>query len=539
MFDLRPKQLKKILKTHKLLISLVAINFFYRLFIILNSKVTFYSDDAIYATLARFALEGNWSKFFHPTWPPLYPFATAIAYLIFGNWEFSARFISAIAGSIILIPVFILSKDILSKTVRILLIISVGAILPLVKLSSLPFSDVLAALLIICALTSVFTFFQQTSKLKPLLWAGIFLGLVTLTRAEGTMFFGLTLAFLLIFWTIQTILAAWKSKFSLKLFLPLFTFILVYLITVSPYAIAMRIKLGEWTLSQKFSNQVQQGHSFALKNGTTWIQEVDSISSPNYKSPYFRNGLSYVLDNFDYFRWWFWQKLAIWKMVFAANFPSYVIILFALGLLKLFQKRNFWSLNYLLWVLAWAIPVTIFSTPLADIRYLLWTSIIFTFLYYLSLDQLAKFFTKNSLIKIILPCLGFALSLTWPLFSVPSTLQPLQIATSITKDYYFPEIIEASSWINQNSDKPKIMMRHEGIEFLTRGQTIYLPQADYAQTIDYSRKHSVDYLIAWDQELGGDKYLSNLFQEDFTSSELEKVYQIRNKRTNLVIYTLK
>lgn len=538
MFSLRLKPLKKNLKTHKLLLILVSINFFYRLFIILNSKVTFYSDDAIYASLARFALSAD-SRFFHPTWPPLYPFASAISYLFFHNFEFSARLVSAIAGSVILIPVFYLSQDILSKGARIFLIISLGAIFPLIKLSTIPFSDVLAALLITCSLASVFISFQQANQLKSLSWAGIFLGLVTLTRAEGTMFFGLSLVFLVGFWSIQVILAIWKKRMNLKMFLPLLVFVFFFLLTVSPYAIAMRIKLGEWTLSQKFSNQVQQGHSFALKNGTTWIQEVDSISSPNYQSPYFRNGLTYVLDNFDYFRWWFWQKLTAWKVVFAANFPNYSIVPLSIGCLKLLSKKYFWSLSYLLWVSAWAIPITIFSTPLSDIRYLLWVSVVFLFLYYLSIDLLAGFFKKYfSTPKIILFSLGLAISLGWPIFNL-SLFQPLKIAESVTKDYYFPEIIEASSWINQHATNPKIMMRHEGIEFLTKGQTIYLPQADYPQTIDYARKHSVDYLIAWDQELMGDKYLSNLFKEDFKSNDLEKVYQIRNERANLVIYTLK
>ena len=69
----------------------------------------------------------------------------------------------------------------------------------------------------------------------------------------------------------------------------------------------------------------------------------------------------------------------------------------------------------------------------------------------------------------------------------------------------------AGEWLAKNSkvSEPKIMMRHEGVEFYSDGFTVYTPQGlTIPQTTEYAKKNRVDYLVAWTEELSDDQDFS-------------------------------
>lgn len=511
-----------------LLFLLLLIILIPRLWLIFNTSYTFYSDDAIYAILAKFWLDGNWQYVFHPTWPPLYPAISTFFLLFSSNFETSLRLISLIFGTAMIIPLFYLLKKTTSPVEAIFYIITLGLFTSLVTISLLPLSDSLAIFLILSGMVSIFFgFFNLPSNLgiKFLLFGSFIFGLVYLTRVEGTMFFFLTLLYLIFYGIIKC-----RTK---QYFLNILYFIIVFFVTISPYAIATRWQIGEWSLSQKFSAQLQQGHAFALnKRDTTWAQEIDSAKFPNYKSPYYKNGTEFLLNRLYYFLHLYPEKQFKWKITYLSIFPIWAIPFMLIGITYLLNKKYIWSMIYLIFITIIAIAVTIFSTPMQDIRYLAWTIPIFLYFFLLGIKKIIH---KN-----FISALLFLIAVIFfPGTSLDNMFNPNKIIKNFTQLYYKNELKIAGIWIKEHTlyPTPKIMMRHEGVEFYSGGQTIYIPQISYDEVILYAKKNNVDFIIAWDEELAGDKELVRLLNDKVQHPGLQKVYSIKG-HSNIIIYKL-
>lgn len=526
--------------------------FAFKLLIIINSSLTFFSDDAIYASLAQRFLEDGWQKIFHPTWPPLFPFLSAIAYKIYPRWETALRVVSAISGTVLLIPLFYLTKNVLSKIHAVFLIIVLSLLHPVFYASISPLSDALSSTLIVSSIVSFF-FGIRFWETKFFILASFLFGLAFLTRSEGTMFFFLSLAYLTFYLVLQLIR---RKKQFIKYFLIIPICIAIFFLTASPYIIATKKQLGEWTLSAKFSAQIQQGYAFALReNGTTWSQEVVSVKSPNYKSEYFRNGTLFILEHEDYFRWWFIQKLGKWKDVFPVIFPLWSSMIMAIGIISVFWRKFPSSHLYIIFVMFLAIPVTIFSTTISDVRYLLWTIPLFLYFFYLGMDTLLNigrfifhinieglvFYISKGWVHHFFVFVAFFLSLTFPAISYSLISNPIGYAQEFTEQYFRPVFIETANWIKSSfhGENPRIMMRHEMLEFYANGETIYLPQnLSIEELIKYAKKYKVNYLVAREAELAGDEKLLELFRADINLKKIKRVYSRETPEGKLFIYIL-
>lgn len=519
---------------------IISISFLFHLIILTNSSITFFSDDAIYASLAKFFSEGNFAKAFHPTWPPLFPALSALVYFFIQDWEISLRVISMMAGVLIIIPLFFFIKQNLSTHHALLFSLSITFFYPLLNFSLLPLSDSLSMLMIVWAIVVISSCFNS---FKKIFIGGVLTGFIFLTRSEGAMFFHLFLSLIAFYLIIHIFL---KKKLELINLAGIPIFVIAFLLIISPYAIATRNQLGYWTLSQKFSAQIKQNHAFALRDGTAWAQEVTSIKSPNYKSEYFRNGTTYLLDRFDYFARLFNQKVASWKDIFLSFFPSWSVLLIGVGILNIFRKKLFWTIFFIIFLFIIAIPATIFTTPIADVRYLLWIFPFLIYFFYLGLITSLTILLEISKIKLTrflklaIILLPFIASLTLPSFYLEGFIHPLIYARTITKVHNRSELKDTAKWINENSQKsnPKIMMRHEMLEFYANGETIYLPQTSLEEVVSYAKKNKVDYLVAWKRELIGENDLTPLFDSNFQHPMLERVYSIQTKDGPLIIYSL-
>lgn len=508
--------------THKVLGLIFFLIILPRFWIIFNSSYAFYSDDAIYTALARSLIEGKWQYVFHPTWPPLYPAITAALALLIPNLEFASRLVAVTFGTAIAIPLFYLLRQTMSLSVALSFMFAILLFTPILKISLLPLSDSLAIYLTILGLVLVFFAFVRL-RMKFLLFSSFIFGLVYLTRTEGTMFFTLTLIYLIFY-------AIFKCRTRL-FFLTILSFIGIFFFTISPYVVATRLQIGEWSLSQKFSAQIQQGHAFAVnKNGTTWAQEVTATFSPNYQSPYFKNGLDFINNRFLFLMQQYPEKQLKWQKVFVSIFPVWTLPLILLGSSSLSKKYR-WPVIYLIFIMAAAIPMTIFSTPVQDIRYLAWTIPIFLYFFYLGIGRLIP--------KKFIAVTAFAAVLLFPGASLDNLVNPKGIAADFTQNYYKSELKSAGDWIKHHTlhPSPKIMMRHEGVEFYSGGETVYTPQLAQNQVLLYAKKNKVDYLVAWDEELAMDTELASLLDDQITHPGLQKVYAVTG-RGKIIIYSL-
>lgn len=499
----------------KIIVLVVFLFLTLKVFLIYNSKLTFYADDAIYAEIARFWVQGKFYLVFHPTWPPLYPFLTFVGHIFLLSWENSARLVSALSGSAIIIPLYFLGKKFLPKLSALLMAVSSVFIASIFRLSILPQSDMLATTLVLCA---VAFFVYRRFNL-----AAFFFGLTYLTRSEGLMFFGLSFVFLVL------------SREKIKTIL---LFLLVFLATISPYLVATRIQTGSFSLSQKASAQIKQGHSFQLIGRTTWIQQVVSVKTPNYKSGYFKGGLRYILEYSDWFWFLFVQKLGTWKNVLTNTFPSWALFISGIGLVTILKRKGTRDILYILFLLVPGVLTTIFATPLADVRYLLWVVPIIVLLLYLGVEITTKFIFKNRFLWIS-PVVSILFVFMLPSLEPTAFSNPNSYVQNFSNNYYRPEIEMAGNWIGKNSShlNPKIASRHEGIEFYADGETIYIPQElTLEKFLTYTEENNTDYIAAFSDEISNDKYLSVMLDDNFKSKHLKRVYKTEDKGRIIIIY---
>src|SRR3989304_7935181 len=83
--------------------------------LLFSSTTLIYPDACTYLSISKSILNGKLSTDFlgggEIIFPPLYPLITSAFYLIFQNLELSALIVSLISGSLLIIPVYFLTRS--------------------------------------------------------------------------------------------------------------------------------------------------------------------------------------------------------------------------------------------------------------------------------------------------------------------------------------------------------------------------------------------------------------------------------------------
>jgi hypothetical protein len=106
-------QLKKYLsgKQWSALLYWMPLAFLLRLFLILRFEQVISPDGVQYVALGRNLIAGNFREGLSTYWSPLYPLLVGFSSLFFRDAEFAGRFVSVLAGSILLIPSYRLIRN--------------------------------------------------------------------------------------------------------------------------------------------------------------------------------------------------------------------------------------------------------------------------------------------------------------------------------------------------------------------------------------------------------------------------------------------
>src|SRR5689334_16457973 len=101
---------------HRLqLAAFLCVAFVVRLFFVRFQDVI-NTDGIYYVTLARHLMDGNFNAGLSAYWPPLYPLLAGIASLVFKDVEFAARFVSILSGTLLVLPVYCLTREIYGRS---------------------------------------------------------------------------------------------------------------------------------------------------------------------------------------------------------------------------------------------------------------------------------------------------------------------------------------------------------------------------------------------------------------------------------------
>ena len=244
-------------------------------------KMILFSDDAIYAILARKVLEVGGSGAFHLTWSPLFPWLMAALSKYFRvAIEDSGMLISAWSLLLRIIPGYLIAR-ILFGRVTALISVAILAGAPLLKTSlELPTAETLFSLIFLWgAYFSIKAL--QSQKHTWYLLSGLVWGLAYLTRPEGWVFI-----IPLVLLTLIRLIYERNVFFKVIRLIGISAF--GFLIISYPYLSFIREAYGSWTLNPRWGIHVTTPPPYTLYqdiNGATtpgqafWSGESSTYSS--------------------------------------------------------------------------------------------------------------------------------------------------------------------------------------------------------------------------------------------------------------------
>lgn len=209
-------------------------------------------DGVDYVLLARQMSEGSFRSAVNAWTPPLYPLLVALASALVGDGELAGRLVSVVAGSLLVVPVYFLTRRAHGRRVA-GWAAALAALHPLlVYYSTQVLTEATYTLCFVCA---VLAGWQALSTKRPRTFAvaGLAFGACYLLRAEAVGFLLLLLAL-----TLAAGLAG-KTASKKTVLANCLALAAGSLALAAPYLIHLRVEYGAWTVSAKLYGHLWQG----------------------------------------------------------------------------------------------------------------------------------------------------------------------------------------------------------------------------------------------------------------------------------------
>lgn len=487
----------KTLTEKQILLLLIGITFGLRLYAVLMAKGIAY-DSASYGFMARDFLKGDFIKGLSPAFHPFYSFLISLVSFDSTNVEIAGRLISLFFGTLTVIPVFYLVKEVVGQK---------GAIFSGLFYSFHPYLVSYSGMLLSEAtywgmLTfSVYCFWTglKRKKIIRVMISGFLLALAYLTRPEGIGYFIVFLIWIVFY---DGLKKGWFKKLALigALILPLFIFTI-------PYLIHVHRETGQWFISKKAveiqSQFLKWGERGAIENLHSKITQVANNIIHNLP-----------FTTYHYLR--------------AYHFTLWLFLFF--GLIRARQKgvREEWYLASFILLHLFSLSTfhrsTIrFSVPLIPIS-LFWAGA--------GVLEIQRFFKR---IKITKPekWVSFLIIL-FILAQLPETLRP--------ERRHREEQKKVGLWLQQNASKDAIIMGNSPQEVFYAGREFIVipsgiptregPGMSYREIFHFARQKGIKYILV-------NEYIGETnpdFMESIQESDLKELYRYKTRdgKTTLI-----
>jgi len=207
-------------------------------------------DGVYYAWLGDALVSGDLAGGLSTYWSPLYPLLTGVAGRLVGNLEFGGRLVSAVLGSLLLVPAYLLIRHAFGRRTALLGTVLLVFEPQVARNASKVMTDIpFTFFFLLAVLAGGATLFGN--RRGAAVGAGLAFGACYLTRPEG-FFFPWLLAALMVGWA--WIHAEGRKDLLLRVALLLGAFLLL----AGPYLGYLRAQTGQFTISAKFASHVGQ-----------------------------------------------------------------------------------------------------------------------------------------------------------------------------------------------------------------------------------------------------------------------------------------
>jgi 4-amino-4-deoxy-L-arabinose transferase-like glycosyltransferase len=491
------------------------------------------SDGVFYATLARNLLGGDLHHGMSTYWSPFYPLLIAVFAGVFRDPAFAGRLVSALAGGMLVVPVYFLTRRFSSRTLTALIAALFVIFEPtLIYYSLRVLTESIYTLLLVGGILVGWVALERGSA-RYFFLTGLLFGLAYLTRPEALGYVLLSSLIVVVVGFARRTGSWWTlSRASL--------IILGALLAAAPYIYYLRQETGGWTLTEKFASNmpgVSVGGRKLLPNGQLTMADIlwagtrpepagSEASAPVSSKPrdprpqtpslFRRVGADVRRTITGLYEEYFMISMIV---------PPLVLILIGLGLFA-----STWDTG--------------------QIRLGLYVgSFIFaTFLGYAFTYHNERYLVPLISLALCWAASGTVVAATWlyktfgpraqGVFRINPTLgQALVVVTLIVVLSESATIFAlmkrdpggqkaAAEWIrSQGLESPLIMATGPWPAFYTGGRHLYIPNEELPVVLEYARRKKVDFIVLEERWLDSTPSLAPLLDSENIPPELTLVYK--------------
>ncbi len=495
-----------------ILAGVVMLAFLFR-FLIASTDVM-YPDSCLYLSYAKSIVNGKFTVNFlegrEVILPPIFPLFTAIFSFFIKDVELSAILVSSIAGALLIIPVFYISKTVFNEKAA---WISVALVFISPALINWSTSMLTESVFITAFISTIAIGLYSIGKGRReyLGLCGAIAGVAYMSRVVGLILVPI-LGFWIIFNEIRIVKLIDYGKIIKDMVISGIIFILGFIIISAPYLIHIRSHYGNWSLAGGYSSITR----VLVDEGASKVEDWEVLGSKEtVKESFIAKFTRKVNTNLaDY-------SSALWKILY------FTVFFAVLGI-------------YLRWKVMWVVSfmliyfiafLTMPSTPTIDERLRYLSPVIPLFLVMASggIVRMKDWVKGNCINYAVIPVAVIIIFLSF----IPSIKEyPLSL-NNIWNQRVNSNIREqAGVWMRDNLPKPvRLMARKPVTPYYADAQWFTTPPS-YPEVLELATSKNVDYiLIERDVDYHLRKELRFLFDPDQLPSELRYVGGIKHTGT--------
>lgn len=230
--------------------------FLLRLFVVRYFEQVISPDGVQYVALGRNLIAGNFREGLNPYWSPLYPLLAGFSSLFFHDPEFAGRFVSIVAGSLLVIPSYRLIQNWYGERAALIGAALVALHPLLIYYSTALLTESTYTLLFTCGVLTGWSALSG-GRARFFLLAGLLFGACYLLKPEAA-------GFLLLFLVLTLGRRFFDNAVSFKRGArDVLLLCAGFMLMAAPYLFYLRQQTGAWTLSWKVAGHLWQGNRMA------------------------------------------------------------------------------------------------------------------------------------------------------------------------------------------------------------------------------------------------------------------------------------